>query len=114
MKGVDRFKAQLGGHIRESMGATSAAGSGGPLPGPAHGVPARYEGVTRPKDALTIPVEKLHPDPDQPRREFDEEDLQRLADSLKSRGQLQPIRVRYDAGRESWVIVSGERRWRAA
>ena len=114
MKGVERFKAQLGGHIMESMGASAGAGAGGPLPAPAHGVPARYEGVTRPRDALTIPVDKLRPDPDQPRREFDEEDLQRLAESLRSRGQLQPIRVRWDAGQQSWVIVSGERRWRAA
>src|SRR4051812_45128101 len=114
MKGVDRFKAQLGGHIRESMGATSAAGAGGPLPTPAHGVPARYDGVTRPKDALTIPVAKLLPDPDQPRSEFDEEELARLAESLRTRGQLQPIRVRFDAPRSAWVIISGERRWRAA
>jgi ParB family chromosome partitioning protein len=114
MKGVERFKAQLGGNIMESMGGTSAAGAGGPLPGPAHGVPTRYDGVTRPRDVLTIPVAKLHPDPDQPRREFDEEDLRRLADSLRGRGQLQPIRVRWDAGQQSWVIVSGERRWRAA
>lgn len=114
MKGVERFKAQLGGHIMESMGAGAGAGAGGPLPDPAHGVPARYEGVTRPRDALTIPVDKLRPDPDQPRREFDDEDLQRLAESLRSRGQLQPIRVRWDAAQQSWVIVTGERRWRAA
>ena len=118
MKGVDRFKAKLGGNIQESMGAPasgggSASGAGGPLP-PSHGVTARYDGVTRPKDALTIPVEKLLPDPDQPRREFDEEELERLAESLKTRGQLQPIRVRWDAGQGAWVIVSGERRWRAA
>jgi ParB family chromosome partitioning protein len=113
MKGVDKFKARLGGNIAESMGSSSS-GSGGPLPTPAHGVPARYDGVTRPKDVLTIPVAKLNPDPDQPRREFDEEDLRRLAESLKSRGQLQPIRTRWDGVGDRWVIVSGERRWRAA
>jgi ParB family chromosome partitioning protein len=110
--GVEKFKSRLGANIAESMGA--GGGAGGPLPTPAHGVPARYDGVTRPKDALTIHVAKLLPDPDQPRREFDEEDLARLAESLRTRGQLQPIRVRFDATRSAWVIVSGERRWRAA
>jgi ParB family transcriptional regulator, chromosome partitioning protein len=114
MKGVERFKAALGGNIMESMGGAASGGAGGMPPGLAHGAPARYDGVTRPRDALTIPVDKLLPDPDQPRREFDEDDLRRLAESLRTRGQLQPIRVRWDAGRQSWVIVSGERRWRAA
>ena len=40
----------------------------------AHGVPARYDGVTRPKMRLTIPVDKIRPDPDQPRTEFDADD----------------------------------------
>jgi ParB family transcriptional regulator, chromosome partitioning protein len=115
MKGVERFKSRLGGNIQESMGgAVSSATASGPTLGVAHGVPARYDGVTRPKDALTIPVNKLRPDPDQPRRDFDEDDLQRLAVSLKTRGQLQPIRVRWDAEQGTWIIVSGERRWRAA
>jgi ParB family chromosome partitioning protein len=114
MKGVERFKATLGGNIAESMGAASTSGAGGPLPGPSHGVPTRYDGVTRPKDVLTIPVGKLQADPDQPRREFDEEGLQRLAESLRSKGQLQPIRVRWQEATQSWVIISGERRWRAA
>ena len=114
MSGVDRFKARLGANIQESMGGASTAGAGGPLPGPAPRVPGRYDGVTRPRDALTIPVIMIRPDPDQPRKEFAPEELAMLAASLKSRGQLQPIRVRYEAGREGWTIVSGERRWRAA
>lgn len=114
MKGVERFKSQVGGHIAESMGGTSSGGSGGPLPGVAPGVPARYQGVTRPKDVLTIPVAKLQPDPDQPRKEFDEEALSMLARSLQERGQLQPIRVRWEESRGGWTIISGERRWRAS
>ena len=113
MSGVDKFKARLGANISESMGG-SMGGVGGPLPTPAHGVPSRYDGVTRPKDVLTVPIAKLVPDSEQPRSEFDDDELQRLAESLRSRGQLQPIRVRWDAIRELWVIVSGERRWRAA
>jgi ParB family chromosome partitioning protein len=61
-----------------------------------------------------IPVEKIDRDPDQPRTEFDEDDLSRLAESLRIRGQLQPIRVRWDEGRGAYIVLAGERRWRAA
>ena len=98
------LKRDLAEHL-ESMGG-SMGEVGGPLPTPAHGVPSRYDGVTRPKDVLTVPIAKLVPDSEQPRSEFDDDELQRLAESLRSRGQLQPIRVRWDAIRELWVIVS--------
>jgi ParB family chromosome partitioning protein len=61
-----------------------------------------------------VPVAKIGPDPDQPREEFDEDAIDRLADSLRDRGQLQPIRVRWDESRAQYMIVFGERRWRAA
>ena len=77
-------------------------------------VPARLLGVSKSKNAVEIPVEKIQPDPTQPREEFESESLQRLADSMKTKGQLQPIRVRWDDGRGVYVIIMGERRWRAA
>lgn len=49
----------------------------------------------------------------QHREAFDEEGLQQLANSLKTHGQLQPIRVRWDEGREKYVLIAGERRLRA-
>jgi ParB family chromosome partitioning protein len=76
--------------------------------------PARWQGVIKSKNAVEVPVEKIAPDPDQPREEFDEEALGRLAESLRTRGQLQPIRVRWDEGSEKYMILVGERRWRAA
>ena len=76
--------------------------------------PAHLEGLTREKAAARIAVDRIVRDPNQPREEFDEEALQRLADSLRTRGQLQPIRVRWDEGRGAYVILVGERRWRAA
>lgn len=64
---------------------------------------------------LMVPVEKVHPNPDQPRRHFDPEALDELARSIAERGIIQPLIVRQsprEAG--SYEIVAGERRWRAA
>lgn len=64
-----------------------------------------------------IPLDRLVPDPNQPRKTFPEEDLQRLAESLAQHGQIQPILVRPAQGkgrRGMYEIVAGERRFRAA
>ncbi len=63
----------------------------------------------------TVPIEFLRPNRFQPRREFDEEDLADLANSIQEKGILQPIVVRPVAGEtNAFEIVAGERRWRAA
>lgn len=60
-----------------------------------------------------LPIQKLEPNPDQPRREFDEEALMELADSISQHGLIQPITVRpLDTG--FYQIIAGERRWRAS
>ena len=61
-----------------------------------------------------IATERVAPDPDQPRTHFDEEAIARLASSLKGAGQLAPIHVRWSGERQRWLIIAGERRWRAA
>jgi ParB family transcriptional regulator, chromosome partitioning protein len=58
-------------------------------------------------------VDLVAPNPDQPRKRFDDEALQALADSVKERGVLQPVLVRPRPG-GSYELVAGERRWRAA
>ena len=64
---------------------------------------------------LRLPVEKIRPNPDQPRRTFNREALEELAASVKEKGIIQPIIVRENpAGSGSYEIVAGERRWRAA
>ena len=63
---------------------------------------------------LMIPVEKLVPNPLQPRRDFPPEGLQDLAASLRQKGVIQPLIVRPVAGTDRFEIVAGERRWRAA
>ena len=75
---------------------------------------SRYSGCTRIKDALAIEIGRIVPDPDQPRKDFDEEGLRELGASLRERGQLQPARVRWDETLEKWVIIAGECRYRAA
>lgn len=62
---------------------------------------------------LLVPVEKLIPNPNQPRRDFQPEALQELAASIRTRGVIQPLIVR-DLGDGRFEIVAGERRWRAA
>ena len=62
----------------------------------------------------TIGIDQIHRSPLNPRRDFGEEELTELADSIRTKGLLQPIIVRPDAGRGGYEIVAGERRWRAA
>ena len=62
-----------------------------------------------------IPIEKISPNPDQPRRSFDPEMLEDLAASIKEKGIIQPLIVRPKPGKaDAFEIVAGERRWRAA
>jgi ParB family transcriptional regulator, chromosome partitioning protein len=58
-------------------------------------------------------VDLIAPNPQQPRKRFDDEALQALADSVKERGVLQPVLVRPRPG-GTYELVAGERRWRAA
>ena len=64
-------------------------------------------------DLRELAVELISPNPHQPRRNFDEQGLAALADSLRARGVLQPILVRPKPGGR-YELIAGERRWRAA
>ncbi len=62
-----------------------------------------------------VPVEKIVPNPDQPRRTFTDEQLKELASSIRSKGVIQPLIVRVSPKDSAlYEIVAGERRWRAA
>jgi ParB family chromosome partitioning protein len=94
MKSLGRGLAALIGEVGEEMGTLERKG----------GSPPR-----------TVPVEFLRPNPRNPRKVFDDEDLQELTQSIKDRGIIQPIIVRaIPPGSENYEIVAGERRWRAA
>ncbi len=60
-----------------------------------------------------IPIEQISPNPDQPRRNFDETSLEELATSIRELGIIQPLTLR-SAGPDAYQIISGERRYRAA
>lgn len=60
-----------------------------------------------------LPIEYLKPNTDQPRRHFDKDAIEELSKSISARGMLQPILVR-PRGKNTYEIVAGERRWRAA
>ncbi|HET7034104.1 MAG TPA: ParB/RepB/Spo0J family partition protein [Thermomicrobiaceae bacterium] len=74
----------------------------------------RAVGVSDLPNAKEIQLERIVPDPQQPRRSFDAERLEELAESIRREGVLQPIAVRYDRAGEGYIILHGERRWRAA
>jgi ParB family chromosome partitioning protein len=62
-----------------------------------------------------VPIENVHPNPDQPRRHFDVDDLNDLARSIRSKGIIQPLVVRAHPEKTGeYEIVAGERRWRAS
>ncbi|MFP7672380.1 ParB/RepB/Spo0J family partition protein [Marivita sp. S0852] len=67
------------------------------------------------RSTRVLPVEQLEPNPNQPRRQFDADALDELANSVRSKGVIQPLIVRKKDGEaERYEIVAGERRWRAA
>lgn len=62
--------------------------------------------------ALEVPVSSIRPNPYQPRKEFDSESLNELANSIREHGIIQPLLVRRDE--QGYQLIAGERRWRAS
>jgi ParB family chromosome partitioning protein len=75
--------------------------------------PAEETRARRPD--LTVPIERIEPNPNQPRRDFDRGALEELAASIREKGVIQPLIVRESHVKSGYYeIVAGERRWRAA
>lgn len=66
------------------------------------------------EDQRMLPLSSLKASKFNPRRHFDDEHLNELADSIRERGLVQPLIVRPQEGKDTYEIVAGERRWRAA
>lgn len=73
-----------------------------------------YEGTLRLKEARNVPISKIKPDPNQPRKTFPEEPMKELTASVELHGVLEPITVEYVEEKDYFKIITGERRYRAA
>jgi ParB family chromosome partitioning protein len=61
-----------------------------------------------------IPIEDISPNPHQPRIEMDEDTIRELAESIREYGIIQPLIVSKETGRDGYILIAGERRWKAA
>jgi len=118
-KASEALQRRFGQNLSESLGVRSPQpGATPPLPrSPGDGFPGksgRDDGRTRAREAGHMELARIVADPDQPRKEFDDDAIERLSASLLKHGQLMPIRVRWNPAIAKWVVVSGERRYRAA
>ncbi|WP_435022659.1 ParB/RepB/Spo0J family partition protein (plasmid) [Tundrisphaera sp. TA3] len=124
-KAADSIHRRFGQNLSESLGVRSGvpgAAPGGAFPRESHspnsiGKPAQTspdDGRTRNREAGHMEIDRIVPDPDQPRKEFSADAIDRLSASLLKHGQLMPIRVRWNAAIGKWLVISGERRYRAA
>jgi ParB family transcriptional regulator, chromosome partitioning protein len=78
-------------------------------------VQAPVQQVSTSPGLRTVPIELIRANPNNPRKKFNEEELTQLADSIKSKGLLQPLVVRpLPLGQSGYELVAGERRWRAS
>jgi ParB family chromosome partitioning protein len=111
---LDELIRATGANADESMGKGTVLGTPSVASDPMPAMPARMQGITKARNAAEIAIDRIVPDPDQPRKEFDEDALTRLVESMRTRGQLQPCIVRWDEGGGAYVLICGERRWQAA
>ncbi len=73
------------------------------------------DSLRQPSEAQVIPIDRLAPNPNQPRKHFDQAEIEELANSIREKGVVQPLIVRPDPKNpDMYQIVAGERRWRAA
>ena len=74
---------------------------------------AKFVPVTEDPTVFQVPTAQIFPDPDQPRKEFDAAELKSLAESIEKMGLLMPVRVRPGDQPDTYILIAGERRWRA-
>lgn len=111
MSKSDSLISRIGGGLADSIGirpgqSTRPSYAAGALETP-------KTDFVRNRSVGEIHPSEIIPDPQQPRKHFSEEELDQLAADIRQRGQLQPIRVRWSAEHGKWLIIAGERRWRA-
>jgi ParB family chromosome partitioning protein len=112
---TDALLREMGGNLAESIGVRTGTVQTFASPQkPQVGKASPKDGFTRDRSAGEMLLANIVPDPDQPRKEFEPGALERLSESIKARGLLQPLRVRWNPDLGRHVILVGERRYRAA
>jgi ParB family chromosome partitioning protein len=103
----------MGSNMEESVGVRTEESAQLPQdnPGVLQAGRGRYAGFARLEGAGVLEIERLAPDSEQPRKTFDEAELEILAASIRQRGLLQPLRVRYNPELDKYVITVGARRY---
>lgn len=109
MSKSESLMSRMGSGLAESIGIRPGQAT---KPTYAAGEPPKTDFV-RNRSVGEIHPSEVIPDPQQPRKHFSEEELDQLAADIRQRGQLQPIRVRWSSEHAKWLIIAGERRWRA-
>lgn len=107
----DSLMKSMGGGLNESIGIREGHSTLPTYGGGAYDAPKTD--FVRNRSVGEIDPSEVIPDPNQPRKHFAEEEIDRLSADIAHRGQLQPIRVRWSADHGKWLIIAGERRWRA-
>ena len=109
-----KLEAQIGGRVAQSIGATDRPLPRIAGPPPAGETPRAEDRVRADDSTFRVPLSRIDPDPDQPRKSFDDAKLAGLAASLRASGLLQACVVRPGVAEGRYVLVVGERRFRAA
>ena len=110
MSKANKLREKFGAQIRESVGGGNES-KPTVLDHPSRNL--KFEGTSRAAGFTNIPLQKIEAD-EQHREHFDQEELEQLADSLNSKGLIAPIVVRWEQARKKYIIIAGERRFRAA
>jgi ParB family transcriptional regulator, chromosome partitioning protein len=107
---------EMGGNLAESIGVRSGSFRAFPVVASTQEIPtvSPKDGFTRNRAAGEMLLANIVADPTQPRKEFDPSAIERLAESIKAKGLLQPLRVRWNPELGKHIILVGERRYRAA
>lgn len=114
MSVADNLLKKAGGNLGESLGIRAHSPAPPASETPTMPTTSPDDGRRRAREAGYMEIDRIIPDPDQPRKDFPAESIDQLAASIKDRGILLPLRIRWNAELEKWVIISGERRYRAA
>jgi ParB family chromosome partitioning protein len=101
---------------RRALGRGLDALIPGPAAPPVNDAELALTGEAGKRQLFKLPIEEIHPSPEQPRKRFDEDKLEEMAQSLRAHGVIQPLLVRERPRAEGggYWLIAGERRWRAA